>query len=179
MSKPEFILLIPGIVYGVALVDLLKIFRHKQTYWEVVGWGIALFFNLIVSWFGLYDKLEIISSNIVYFTVYLISPLLFAQSVFVLTPEEADTDTRKYFFANQRTFFIIYTCFMVSNAILALFIEENVIFQYMRGIAFLPFILVIFWPKKILRIFILGLYLVFAIIVFYTSLVWTTYFIGF
>ena len=64
MSKSEFILLIPGIIYGVAMVDLLKIFRHSKRYWESVAWGIAMFLNLIVSWYELYDKLEIISSNI-------------------------------------------------------------------------------------------------------------------
>ena len=48
MSKSEFILLIPGIIYGVALVDLLKVFRHKNTYWEITG-NILTIYQL-VSW---------------------------------------------------------------------------------------------------------------------------------
>ena len=70
MGKSEFILLIPGIIYGVALVDLLKIFRHKNTYWETTAWGIAMIINLIVSWFNLYDKLDMIGSSISLFSVY-------------------------------------------------------------------------------------------------------------
>ena len=171
MSKSEFILLIPGIIYGVAMVDLLKIFRQARPYWEIVGWGIALFFNLIVSWFGLYDKLEIVSSNIAYFTIYLLSPLLFAQSVFVLTPEENDKDTKKYFLDNQKPFFTLYLSFMIINSILSTIISENAMFMYMRGIAIIPFIFVIFYPKIWLRAAILGLYFIFAAIIFYDSLV--------
>ena len=125
MSKSEFILLIPGIIYGVALVDLLKIFRHKSTYWEVVSWGIIMIINLIVSWFTLYDKLEIISNSILLFTVYIISPLLFAQAIFVLTPEEENKDTKAYFLKSNRQFFILLLGFIIMNNILSFFIAEN------------------------------------------------------
>ena len=108
MNKSEFVLLIPALIYGVALVDLLKIFRHKIKYWETVGWGIAMFLNLIVSWFNLFDKLDIISSNILYFTGYLLSPLLFTQAVFVLTPEEEDKIPKDYFLKTQKQFFTKY-----------------------------------------------------------------------
>ena len=170
MSKSEFILLIPGIIYGVAMVDLLKIFRHKNTYWEIIAWGIAMFLNLIVSWFGLYDRLETISSNIVFFSVYLLSPLLFAQAVFVLTPEENDTETKEYFLSNQRTFFILYLGFVITNLLLSFFITENTALQYMRAIAIAPFILVIIWPKKWLRVLLLIMYYIFALIIYAESL---------
>ena len=171
MSKSEFVLLIPAIIYGVALVDLLKIFRHSKSYWEIIGWGIALFLNLIVSWFGLYEKLEILSSNILYFTAYIISPLVFAQAVFVLTPEEQDTDTKDYFLKSQKSFFMLLLLFTIINSLLSLIIESSVVFIWMRAVLIIPFIVVIFWPRMWLRASILALYYCFAIYIFINSLV--------
>ena len=47
MDKQEFFLLIPAIIYGVAIVDLLKIFGHKKNYIEMMGWGIYLMMPVI------------------------------------------------------------------------------------------------------------------------------------
>ena len=170
MSKSEFILLIPGIIYGVALVDLLKIFRHKSTYWEVVSWGIIMIINLIVSWFTLYDKLEIISNSILLFTVYIISTLLFAQAIFVLTPEEENKDTKAYFLKSNRQFFILLLGFIIMNNILSFFIAENEFYTIVRYIVILPFIAIIIWQKRWLRIIALLLYYAMAIIIYYQSL---------
>ena len=35
MQKQEFFLLIPAIIYGVALIDLLKVFGNNKIYWEL------------------------------------------------------------------------------------------------------------------------------------------------
>ena len=58
MDKQEFLLLIPGIIYGVAIADLLKIVRHKVNYWEVVFWGVLLLTTIINHWMELYKKLD-------------------------------------------------------------------------------------------------------------------------
>jgi hypothetical protein len=166
MEKSDFILLIPGIIYGVALVDLLKIFRHKNTYWEVTGWGIAMIINLIVSWFNLYDKLEVISNSIVIFTFYLVSPLVFAQAVFVLTPEEDHHDTKKYFLETNRSFFGLMLIYILTTAVLSVFFNEPTAYHVMRGIIILPFVAIIIWQKKWLRQFALGLYYLFAIYIY-------------
>jgi hypothetical protein len=169
MNKSEFILLIPGIIYGVALVDLLKIFRHKNTYWEVTGWGVIMIINLIVSWFSLYDKLEVISGNILLFTVYLVSPLLFAQAVFVLTPEEEDTDTKAYFMKTNRLFFILLLGLIVVNQTLLFFLAEDSAFMIMRTIIAFPFIAIIIWQKKWMRQMALLLYYSFGIYIYIQS----------
>ncbi len=166
MSKSEFILLIPGIIYGVAMVDLLKIFRHSNRYWESVAWGIAMFLNLIVSWFGLYDKLEIISSNIALFTAYIISPLLFAQAVFVLTPEEEHTDTKVYFLKAQHLFFILIFSYILVNMGLSYFIETSGAFEWMRPLLLALFLTAIVWKKFWSRLLPLLAYYIFAIIIF-------------
>lgn len=170
MSKSEFILLIPGIIYGVAMVDLLKIFRHSKRYWESVAWGIAMFLNLIVSWFELYDKLEIISSNIALFTAYIISPLIFAQAVFVLTPEEEHTDTKAYFLKAQHLFFILILSYILVNTGLSYFIETDGSFSWMRPLLSVLFIIPIIWKKFWLRLLPLLAYYIFAVIIFAEAL---------
>ena len=57
MEKQEFLLLIPAIIYGVAIVDLLKIFQHKIRYWELIAWGLLLMVLVINIWIELYQKL--------------------------------------------------------------------------------------------------------------------------
>jgi hypothetical protein len=171
MDKSEFILIIPGIIYGVAMVDLLKIFRHSNKYWEGVAWGIAMFLNLIVSWFGLYDKIEIISANIGYFTIYIISPLLFAQAVFVLTPEEEHTDTKAYFIKTHQLFFILLLCYVALNSFLSFFLDFTGIFEWMRYALILPFIGAIILNKQWIRVLLLSLYYLFALIIFANGLI--------
>jgi hypothetical protein len=171
MSKSEFILLIPGIIYGVAMVDLLKIFRHSNRYWESVAWGIAMFLNLIVSWFGLYDKLEVISSNIALFTAYIISPLIFAQAVFVLTPEEEHSDTRAYFIKAQPLFYILILSYVVMNIILSFFLQQGGVFDWMRLILVPLFTVAIIWKNIWTRTLPLLAYFVFAIIIFASALI--------
>ena len=48
MDKEEFFLLIPGIIYGVAIVDLLKVFSHKKNYFEMVGWAVLYLLAIII-----------------------------------------------------------------------------------------------------------------------------------
>ena len=51
MSKEEFLLIIPAVVFGIAVVDLNKIFNHKKGYYELIGWGLYLL--LAICWFGM------------------------------------------------------------------------------------------------------------------------------
>ena len=62
MSKEEFVLLIPAIIYGVAIVDLLKTFRVK-IYWEIPVWGIYMLLNAIILALTLYGQLNAMAEN--------------------------------------------------------------------------------------------------------------------
>ena len=159
MSKSEFILLIPGIIYGVALVDLLKIYRHPSRYWETSLWGIIMFLTLIVSWFLLFNELQLVSSNILYFALYLLTPLIFAQTVFTLTPEEGTKNTKEYFLKSQRTFFSLLLANLISVASLNLIMYEDPIRMYIR-IAGLPvFIGILVYKKLWMRVLLMAMYI--------------------
>ena len=107
MEKQEFFLLIPAIIYGVAIVDLLKIFQHKKNYWEVITWGLLLLIIIINTWIELYQKLGTLLDSNVNFFIIIAQAMLYAQAAGVITPEEKDTDTREYFFDVKKTFFLI------------------------------------------------------------------------
>ena len=48
MEKQEFFLLLPAIVYGVAIIDLLKVFSHEKNYWEMVAWGSLMMVYVVI-----------------------------------------------------------------------------------------------------------------------------------
>ena len=118
MDKQEFMLLIPGIIYGVAIVDLLKIVQHKYNYWEVIFWGILMMTAIINHWIELYQKLDaFVDSNLNFFLI-IGQAMIYAQAANVITPDQKDSDTKEYFFKIRKTFFLILAGTIVMNIIL-------------------------------------------------------------
>ena len=105
MDKQEFFLLIPAIIYGVAIVDLLKIFSHKNNYVEMVGWGLYVMMGVIFNWIELYNRLGILSTSNISFFIIIGHAILYARLASLITPEEKDSDTKAYFMQVRKTFF--------------------------------------------------------------------------
>jgi hypothetical protein len=122
MEKQEFFLLIPAIIYGVAIVDLLKIFRHKKTYWEVLIWGLLLMIIIINTWTELYQKLEHIVDNTFHFFIVIAQAILYAQAANIITPEEKHVDTRDYFFSIKKSFFLTLGSTTLMNLLVNYFV---------------------------------------------------------
>ena len=76
MDRQEFFLLIPAILYGVSIVDLLKIFTHKKNYIEMVGWGLFMMLAVIYTWIDLFNKLPIVTSNNLNYFLIIIQAIL-------------------------------------------------------------------------------------------------------
>lgn len=159
MQNSEFLLFIPGVIYGVGVVDLLKIFRNKM-YWEIIAWGIVLFLILIVQWFTLFERLSAIEMDIGLFTLLLLGPLAYTMTCTILTPEEDDrADTRAYFFKVRRKFFSWIIGFIMVNTFLQFIISDD-------GLAFLRLVLLPFligcvvinniWMRTIALILVFG-----------------------
>lgn len=125
MDKQEFLLLIPAIVYGVAIVDLLKVFKHKSMYWELVFWGILLMTTLISVWMDLYQKLSFIVDNNINFFVIIIQAIVYAQTSAVLTPEDVHVDGKKYFIENKRSFFLLIAFATTMNIIVQFVVFDD------------------------------------------------------
>jgi len=118
MEKQEFLLLIPAVVFGVAIVDLLKLFSHKKSYFELVGWGIFLMLSIVSTWMRLFEKLDVVSSSNLLFLLIIAQAMLFARAANIITPEEKHEDTKAYFFSILKPFFILV-------AVIAFFNREN------------------------------------------------------
>lgn len=162
MDQQEFLLLIPGIIYGVAIVDLLKIVRHKINYWEVVFWGILLMINIINHWMELYQKLDALVASHVNFYLIIGQAMLYAQAANVITPDDKDSDTKEYFFRVRKAFFLILVAIIVANIILQ-FVVFNDHRTWIR-ITGIPLMLACAYINKLWIRSLVGAYLVFLAI---------------
>jgi len=125
LDKQEFLLLIPGIIYGVAIVDLLKIIQHKVNYWEIVFWGVLLMVIIIRHWIELYQKLEFLVDNNLNFFLIIGQAVIYAQAANVITPDNLDTDTKAYFFNVRKAYFLIIAASLVFNILLEFTVFED------------------------------------------------------
>jgi hypothetical protein len=126
MEKQEFFLLLPAIVYGVAVVDLLKVFRHKKSYWEMIAWGLVLMVYIVIIWLELWTKLDVVATDKWFFILTIVSAVILAQTSSLLTPEEKDTDTEKYFLLIRRRFFLLLILIVgVNLALQELFYDDQ------------------------------------------------------
>jgi len=132
MEKQEFLLLIPAIIYGVAIVDLLKIFNHKKNYIEMVGWGLYVMTGLIFSWIELFNKLERITGDNISFFLIIFQSVLFARAAALITPEEADTNTKEYFMDIRKKFFWLLSIIAMYGMMMRYFVYDDHVVLWMR-----------------------------------------------
>jgi hypothetical protein len=125
MDKQEFFLLIPAIIYGVALVDLLKVFKNKKTYWEVIAWGSVMMVYIIITWLELFAKLDMIAANKWYYILMIGKAIIVAQIAAIITPEEKDMNTKDYFISIKQGFFLLISLMTIFNYILQEFYYDD------------------------------------------------------
>jgi len=118
VERQEFFLLLPAIIYAVAVVDLLKVFSHKKNYLEMVAWGALLMVYVIILWLELWSKLELIGSNKWFFIMIIAKAILLSQIARVITPEQKDTDTKAYFLATRKNFFLLVATLTLFNLLI-------------------------------------------------------------
>lgn len=159
MDKQEFFLLIPAIIYGVAIIDLLKIFSHKKNYFEMVGWGIFVMMAVIFSWIELYDKLAFITGNNINFFFTIIHAIIFAKAAAIITPEEKDVDTKEYYFEVRKTFFWILTGMTIYGMLMQYFVYDDNSPSWLRPMAIMFYLISGYsnknWVRSISLVFVL------------------------
>jgi hypothetical protein len=137
MERQEFFLLMPAIIYGVALIDLLKVFGNNKIYWELLAWGSLLMVNIIVIWLELWAKLDLVATDKWFFILVIIQAILLAQIAGVITPEEKHIDTKIYFHSIRRTFFLLISATIIFN-----FLSQELFYDDQRSWLIRPFILI-------------------------------------
>lgn len=173
MDKQEFFLLIPAIIYGVAIVDLLKIFSHRRNYLELVGWGIFVMMAVIFSWIELYNKLGLITSDNISFFFIIIQAIIFAKIAALITPEEKDIDTKEYFFNVRKLFFLLLSAMAVYGIIMQYFVYDDHSPSWLRPLAIVFYLICGFSNNYWLRIITLGVSLIFGLLRVFTDVLLT------
>jgi hypothetical protein len=138
MERQEFFLLMPAIIYGVALIDLLKVFGNNKIYWELLAWGSLLMVNIIVIWLELWAKLDLVATDKWFFIFIIIQAILLAQIAAVITPEEKDIDTKIYFQSIRKVFFLLISAIIIFN-----FLSQEFFYDDERSWIIRPFILML------------------------------------
>lgn len=151
MNLTIYMSVIPGIIYGMALVELIKIYRHQSKYWETNLLGLFLFLALISNRYLLFPVLDDLFQNMFVFTIYMLSPLIFLQACYVITPEKEEDVAVEHFNVRRKTFFLLIATFIAGNVALETIFEiEGMLFIRILGVAL--FVINAFFDNKPLRI---------------------------
>lgn len=175
MDKIEFLLIIPAIIYGVAIVDLLKIFSHKKNYFELVAWGVFCLVAIVISWTEIYNKVDIIVKDNFSFYVLILQSIIIARIAAVITPEEKHINTKKYFMGVKRTFFLLLALSGIVNLLSQYFVFNDHSPIYLRPIIILIMLSCAFYDKVWYRTSILSLlFLLAGILIFSRYLIFSS-----
>lgn len=142
--------MIPAIVYGVAIVDLLKAFKLSN-YWELIYAGSWLLLNSIVLWLSLYNQLDYIVDNNLNLLLVLIQSILFAKSAELITPEEKDTDTKAYFEKVIRNVILLQVIVFAIAGLNEILIVDDRQNEFIRPITLTIGLIAVFWPNIVYR----------------------------
>ncbi|UTW62420.1 hypothetical protein KFE98_20840 [bacterium SCSIO 12741] len=140
MDREEFFFLIPGVLYGIALFDLLSVFRAKKYYWESLAWALILFVSLVGNLFDLYPKLTAISQNLWVYLIYLLSPLMFVHACYVIASQDDKLEQKDRFITYRKSFFGALAGFILINILAQLFVvnDNRLIFRLIVLAFFVP-----------------------------------------
>lgn len=169
MDKQEFFLLIPAIVYGVAIVDLLKIFHHKKNYIELVGWGLIMMMTVIFAWIELYNKLQAVTSNNLSFFLIIGQAIFYAKIASLITPEAEDVDTKAYFMGVRKTLFWLFSAIAVYGIALQYFLYHDSTPAWLRFLAIGIFLITGYSNNFGVRISMLAIALIINILRIFTD----------
>jgi hypothetical protein len=152
MNLTIYMSVIPGIIYGMALVELIKIYRHQSRYWETNLMGFFLFLVLITNRYLLFPVLDDLFQNMAVFTLYMLSPLIFLQACFVLTPEKEEDVAIEHFNQRRKSFFLLLAIFIAGNVLLETVFSAIEAMIYLRLLGVVLFLLCAFINNKMLRV---------------------------
>jgi hypothetical protein len=169
MDRQEFFLLIPAIIYGVAIIDLLKVFYHEKNYIEVVGWGIFIMMAVIFAWIELFNKLQAITSNNLSFFLIIGQAMFYAKIASLITPEAKDVDTKAYFMSIRKTLFLLISAIALYGIFLQYFLYKDSTPDWVRAIAIVIFLITAYSNKYWVRLSMLGIALTISILRIFTD----------
>ena len=150
--EKQLLLVLPAIIYGVAIVDLLKVYQNKHKYWEAIFWATILMVYIIIIWMELFAKLDTVSTNKYFYILIIVNAVLLSIGTSIITPDKETIDTKAYFLATKKQFFLFISLVVVLNLILQEFFYDDQRPVWLRLTVIALLITLAFTDNKPLRV---------------------------
>jgi hypothetical protein len=160
MTKIEFLLMVPALLYGISLAELALFLGkasagRKKLYWEHFILIIICFEAILFNWFVFYDRIENIEMGYSSFLIQLLPPaaaLIFVANLLIET--KPDEPRAKYFLDHRKRIFLSLGLFAVINVSTIIYFHRTIhIATAMPAIPAAIILLNAFFNVKPLRIF--------------------------
>lgn len=133
MTKTEFLLMVPGLLYGISLAELALFLGKastggKKLYWEHIVLMVLCFETIVFSWFVFYDRLDNITIGYSSFLIQLLPPV--ASFIYVanllIDNKYPDEPRSKYFLLHRKRIFLSLALFALVNAFTVLYFHREI-----------------------------------------------------
>ncbi|MEP2024073.1 MAG: hypothetical protein ABJH98_00490 [Reichenbachiella sp.] len=120
MEPQEYFAILPLLVYGIAIAELVSpwriFFEDKKPFIPFILTGIMMLEVAFYNFYQFFSQLENTYQSYFIFLTYLFSPLIFLMAAHVYTPEsKADLDIRDYFNKRFKLLMILLSIFVASH----------------------------------------------------------------
>ncbi len=115
MDKIEYLLVFDGVIFGLAIADLVGHTKDilKKAYWEYSLWALALFDMGALNWYSTYNRLDIITEGYQWYVLLMIPMILYYVTVKYFTPDQGKP-YKEYFLDNSRRFMALIFFYQLS-----------------------------------------------------------------
>ena len=175
-SKSEYLITFYSIIFGYVVFEFFtgwgKFVRNmnKITFcFEHLLLTIFCFSLMVSVWWISWVRVEAISTNIFFFNIVLLTPLIFYLGGCLLFPdlsEKKNYNLVEYFYKNKNLIYIIFSCYFLANILISYVFEEYIYFpneNYYRIVGVILPAVGIFiqnrWYHKSLAVFAFGIQL--------------------
>src|SRR5687767_12995841 len=133
MTKIEFLLMVPALLYGISLAELALFLGkasagRKKLYWEHFILIIICFEAILFNWFVFYDRIQNIEMGYSSFLIQLLPPaaaLIFVANL-LIERKNPDEPRAKYFLDHRKRIFLALGLFAVVNISTILYFHRSI-----------------------------------------------------
>lgn len=120
MTDKEYYLILPLLLYGLAISDLVNswksFFFAERRYWPYIITSILLLEGAFWNFFRMNAWMKEGSyESYLSYSRFIITPLIYIMTVAVFTPDQETKDTELYFKSNMRIIFLSLTAFVAMH----------------------------------------------------------------
>ncbi|NVK27225.1 MAG: hypothetical protein HWE14_04220 [Flavobacteriia bacterium] len=152
MSQEEFLMIFHGVIFGMAIVDLVSHTKDIMTksYWEYIVWAVMLFDMGALNWYTTYYKIDALQNGYGYYVLLMLPAILYYLVVRTFTPSDGRA-YKEYFLANVKPFIGLLFVFGVVSLLVDFIIDVNIEYLWERIIVSALLIPAYFIPKAWVR----------------------------